>query len=147
MLNIFLEIAKCCHSWTSIQKKGKILQIPIWQGGVHEAKKRQDLYVLNWKSPHDVMLFMCQSRQQYFAEFKFAWFLNAGLCKNTICYSGSSQGIRVSVPSLFSISPESISNTRMFIYFVYCITIIMHLLQGVVIEQPLYKHRPRLSMT
>jgi hypothetical protein len=69
MVNIFLEIAKCCHSWTSIQKKGKILQIPIWQGGVHEAKQRQDLYVLNWKSSYDIMLFMCQSRQQYFAEF------------------------------------------------------------------------------
>jgi hypothetical protein len=44
------EITKCCHSWTSIQKKGNILQIPLRQGGVHEAKKRQDLYVLNWKS-------------------------------------------------------------------------------------------------
>ena len=28
---------------------------------------------------------------------------------------------------LFSISPEPISNTRMFIYFVYCILIIVHL--------------------
>ena len=46
-----------------------------------------------------------------------------------------------------SLSPDSISNTRMFIYFVHCITIIMHLLQGGVMEQPLYKHRPRLSMT
>ena len=26
-------------------------------------------YTLNWKSSYDVMLFMCQSRQQYFAEF------------------------------------------------------------------------------
>ena len=41
---ICFEITKCCHSWTSIQKKGKIfLQIPLRQGGVHEAKKRQDL--------------------------------------------------------------------------------------------------------
>ena len=36
---ICFEITKCCHSWTSIQKKGKILQIPLRQGGVHEAKK------------------------------------------------------------------------------------------------------------
>jgi hypothetical protein len=41
---ICFEITKCCHSWTSIQKKEKIvLQIPLRQGGVHEAKKRQDL--------------------------------------------------------------------------------------------------------
>ena len=49
---------------------------------------------------------------------------------------------------LFSISPEPISNTRMFIYFDwYCILIIMHLLQGSVMKQLLYKHRPRLSIT
>ena len=37
---ICFEITKCCHSWTtSIQKKGKILQIPLRQGGVQEAKK------------------------------------------------------------------------------------------------------------
>ena len=34
---------------------GKILQIPLRQGGMHEAKKRQDLYVLNWKSSYDVI--------------------------------------------------------------------------------------------
>jgi hypothetical protein len=45
----------------------------------------------------------------------------------TICYSGSLQGIRVYYTCLFSISPEPISNTRMFIYFVYCILIIVHL--------------------
>ena len=56
MVNVFLEIIKCCHSWTSIQKKGKLLQIPLWQGGVHEAKKCQDLCVLNWESSYDVML-------------------------------------------------------------------------------------------
>jgi len=28
-----------------------------------------DLYVLHWKSSYDVMMFMCQSRQQHFAEF------------------------------------------------------------------------------
>ena len=37
--------------------------------GVHEAKKRQDLYVLNWKSSYDVMLFIYQSHEQHFAEF------------------------------------------------------------------------------
>ena len=48
---------------------GKILQIPLRQGGVHEAKNRQDLYVLNWKSSYDVMLFTCQNCQQHFVEF------------------------------------------------------------------------------
>jgi hypothetical protein len=43
---IRFEITKCCHSWTSIQKKGKILQIPLRQGGVHEAKK---LEVFIWR--------------------------------------------------------------------------------------------------
>ena len=28
-----------------------------------------DLYVLEWKSSYGVMLFMCQSRRQHFAEF------------------------------------------------------------------------------
>ena len=67
--SICFEITKCCYPWTSIQKKGKILQIPLRQGGVHEAKKRQDLYVLNWKSSYDVMLFTCQNCQQHFVEF------------------------------------------------------------------------------
>ena len=51
---------------TSTQKKGKILQIPLRQGGVHETKKRQDLYLLNWKSSYDVMLFIYQSYEQQF---------------------------------------------------------------------------------
>jgi hypothetical protein len=50
------------------KRKGKYYK-PLRQGGVHEAKKRQDLYVLNWKSSYDVMLFTCQNRQQHFAEF------------------------------------------------------------------------------
>ena len=66
---ICFKITKCCHSWTSIQKKVKILQIPLRQGGIHKAKKHQDLYVLNWKSSYDVMLFTCRNRQQHFAEF------------------------------------------------------------------------------
>ena len=74
-------------------------------------------------------------------------FFDPGICKNTICYSVSSQGIRVYNTCLFSISPEPIFNTRMLINFVYCILIIVHLLQGSVMEQPLYKHRPGLSMT
>jgi hypothetical protein len=69
------------------------------------------------------------------------------ICKNTICYLGSSQGMWVYIPCLFSISAEPISNTRMFIYFVYCILIIVYLLQGSIMEQLLIKHRPRLSMT
>jgi hypothetical protein len=38
-----------------------------------------------------------------------------------------------------------ISNTRIFIYVLSCI--IVDLLQGRVMEQPFYKHRPRLYMT
>jgi hypothetical protein len=34
-----------------------------------KPKKRQDFYVLNWKSSYDVMLFMCQNREQHFTEF------------------------------------------------------------------------------
>ena len=62
-------------------------------------------------------------------------------------YSASSQRMWVYIPCLFSISPEPISNTRMFSYFVYCILIIVYLLQGSVMEQPLIEHRPCLSMT
>ena len=32
-------------------------------------QKMSDLYVLNWKSLYEIVLFMCQSRQQYSAEF------------------------------------------------------------------------------
>jgi hypothetical protein len=46
-------------------------------------------------------------------------------------YSEASQGKWVYIPCLFSISPEAISNTRMLSYFVYCILIIVDLLQGV----------------
>jgi hypothetical protein len=70
---ICFEIIKYCHSWTSIQKKGKILQIPLQQWGIHKLKTRQDLYVLNWKSSYDVLLFTCQNRQH------FVWFLGPGI--------------------------------------------------------------------
>ena len=33
------------------------------------TNKTSDLYVLDWKSSYGVMLFMCQSRRQHFAEF------------------------------------------------------------------------------
>ena len=46
---------------------------------------------------------------------------------------------------IFDLKITPISNTHVFIYFVFCI--IAHLLQGSVMEQPLYRHRPRLSMT
>ena len=71
---ICFEITKCCHSWISIQKKGKILQIPLRQGGVHKTKKRQDLYVLNWKSSYDIMLFTCQNCQQHLRNFNLCDF-------------------------------------------------------------------------
>jgi hypothetical protein len=54
-------------------KKGNILQIPLWQRSVYytRSQKRQDLWVLNWKSSYDVMLFIYQSHEQHFAEFLF----------------------------------------------------------------------------
>ena len=33
------------------------------------GQKMSDLYVLNWKSLYEIVLFMCQSRQQHFVEF------------------------------------------------------------------------------
>jgi hypothetical protein len=35
------------------------------------------------KSSYDFMLFMFQISQQHFAEFKFVWLLDPGICKNT----------------------------------------------------------------
>jgi hypothetical protein len=40
-----------------------------------------DLYILSWKSSYDVMLLMCQRRQQYFAEFEFVCFLDQGYAR------------------------------------------------------------------
>ena len=40
-----------------------------------QLQRTPDLYVLNWKLPYDVKLFMRQSRQQQFAEFQFVWFV------------------------------------------------------------------------
>jgi hypothetical protein len=46
-------------------------------------------------------------------------FLDPVMCKNTICYSGSSQGIRVCKTCLFSISPEPNSNeTNVYLFYV-----------------------------
>ena len=75
------------------------------------------------------------------------WFLGPVICKNTICYPESSRRMWVYISCLFSISPEPISNTRMFIYFLHCILIIVYLWQGSVIGQLLIKHRPDISMT
>ena len=43
------------------------------------------LYVLNWKFSYDVMLLMCQSRQQDFAEFQFVRFLDQGYARIHFC--------------------------------------------------------------
>ena len=53
--------------------------------------------------------------------------------------------IIIHMKRIFDLKITPISNTHVFIYFVHCI--IAHLLQGSVMEQPLYRHRPRLSMT
>jgi hypothetical protein len=62
-----------------LQQYTKIIKIPILQTyfslnlsklkHTRNKKKTSDIYILNWKSAYDVMLFMCQSRQQHFAEF------------------------------------------------------------------------------
>ena len=39
------------------------------------------LNVLNWKFSYDVMLLMCQSRQQDFDEFQFVRFLDQGYAR------------------------------------------------------------------
>jgi hypothetical protein len=105
------------------------------------SQKSKDLYVLNWKSSiwrHVVYvttfggiltcsLFRPRDMQEYYMLF----------------------GIFARDSSLYSLSVLFIAwaDTRMFIYFVYSMLIIVHSLQGSVMEQPLYKHITRLSMT
>ena len=36
-----------------------------------QSQNTTDLYVLNWTSSYDVMLFMCQSHQQHFISWNF----------------------------------------------------------------------------
>jgi hypothetical protein len=57
------------------------------------------------------------------------------------------KGIQVYNTCLFSISPEPISNTQMFIYFVYYILIIVHLLQGNVMEKNKNKNKNKKQTT
>ena len=61
-----------------LQQCTEIIKIPTLQTyfslkfikiEAYTKPKTPDLYVLNWKSSYDIMLFMCQTRQQYFAEF------------------------------------------------------------------------------
>ena len=102
------------------------LEVFIWRHVVYVAK--------SWSTFRGILIcaiFRLRDMQEYYMLF---WIF-------------ARDGIRNYVPCLFSISPEPISTSRMFIYFVYCILIIVHLLQGSVMEQLLYKHRPRLSMT
>ena len=51
------------------KRKGKYYKFHFDKEAYTKSKKRQDLYVLNWKSSNDVMLFTCQNCQQHFAEF------------------------------------------------------------------------------
>ena len=60
------------------------------------------LCVPNWKSSYDVM-FMYQSHQQHFANINF-YDLDPVIYKNSMGYSGSSQGMRIYIPCLFCIS-------------------------------------------
>ena len=53
--------------------------------------------------------------------------------------------IFIHMKSICDLQITPISNTHMFMCFVFCI--IAHLLQGSVMEQSLYKHRQRLPMT
>ena len=61
-----------------LQQYTKIIKIPTLQTYFSlksiklkrtRNQKTSDRYGLNWKSLYDVMLFMCQSRQQHLAEF------------------------------------------------------------------------------
>ena len=52
-----------------LKKKGKYYKFHFDKEAYTKPKKRRDLYVLNWKSSYDVMLFTCQNCQQPFAEF------------------------------------------------------------------------------
>jgi hypothetical protein len=61
-----------------LQQYTKIIKLPTLQTyfslkiikiKAYTKPKKSDLYVLNWKSSYDVMLFKCQSRPQHFAEF------------------------------------------------------------------------------
>ena len=51
------------------KKPGKYCKFHFDKEAYTKPKKRQDLYVLNWKSSYVVMLFTCQNRQQHFAKF------------------------------------------------------------------------------
>ena len=79
-----------CHIYTKIIK---MPTLPIYFSIFLSKLKRTlcqrtpDLYVLNWKSSYDVMLFMCQRRQKHFTEFWLVWFLDRGICKNTFVCS------------------------------------------------------------
>ena len=57
------------HEQHQFKRKGKYYKYHFDKEAYKKPKKRQDLYVLNWKSSYDVMLFMCQNCQQHFAEF------------------------------------------------------------------------------
>ena len=46
---ICFEITKCCHSWTSIQKKGKLLQIPLRRSQKTSGSLCSKLEVFIWR--------------------------------------------------------------------------------------------------
>jgi hypothetical protein len=52
---------------TYLQQYTKIIKMPTLK--TYFSQIMSDLYILNWKSSYDIMLFMRQSRQQYFMEF------------------------------------------------------------------------------
>jgi hypothetical protein len=51
------------------KRKGIYCKFHFDKEAYTKPKKCQDLYVLNWKSSYDVMLFIYQSHEQHFAEF------------------------------------------------------------------------------
>jgi hypothetical protein len=75
------------------------------------------------------------------------WFRVGLLVEVEFVVFSLSKRMWVYISCLVSISPEPISNARMFIYFVHCILIIVYLSQGSVLGQMLIKHRPGISMT
>ena len=141
MVKICFDATTCCHSWSLIQKKGKILQIPLWQGGVHEANKkvwslRSKLEVFIWRPVVYVLkssttfrgilicvIFRPRDMQEYYLLFGI-------FTGDTGLYS----------LSVFYIPWADFQYTHVYLFCV------LHLLEGCVMESPLYKHRPHLYL-
>jgi len=71
-----------------------------------------DLYILNWKSSFDVMLLLCQSRQQHLSCAIF----RPGICKNIVLCSALHWRI-TTIKWLFSGVHECVNGADALTYF------------------------------